>query len=74
MAPVAFALETKLMQATYPQAPAFGVPVADRGHAGQGRPNGRRHAVIPKSVRSQVLRGVLKKSWPGPGVRVMWLG
>lgn len=41
LAPVAFALESKLMQATYPQAPFVGVPVADRGHAGQGRPDGR---------------------------------
>jgi hypothetical protein len=41
LAPVAFALESELMQATYPQAPSVGVPVAHRGHAGQGRPDGR---------------------------------
>ena len=42
LAPVASALESKLMQATYPQSPSVGgVPVAERGHAGQGRPDGR---------------------------------
>ena len=32
----AVALETRLVQATYPQAPFVGIPGADRGHAGQG--------------------------------------
>lgn len=41
LAPVAFALESKLMRATYPHAPSAGMPVADRGHAGQGQPDGR---------------------------------
>jgi hypothetical protein len=41
LAPVAFAPESKLIQATYPQPPSVGVPVPDHGHAGQGRPDGR---------------------------------
>jgi hypothetical protein len=36
LARFAVALETRLVQGTYPQAPFVGIPGADRGHSGQG--------------------------------------
>jgi len=41
LARFAFALETRLIQGTYPQAPSLGMPGTDRGHAGKDGHGGR---------------------------------
>jgi hypothetical protein len=62
LARFAFALETRLIQGTYPQAPSLGMPGTDRGHAGQDGHGGRwwRHARIAARQRPRVSR-----PWPG---------
>lgn len=56
LARFAFALETRLIQGTYPQPPSLGMPATDRGHAGQDGHGGRwwRHARIAACQRPRV--------------------